>query len=80
VLDISGELRGNLYLQGREIARIWTGDPAGYRPNMPFSWGAQPANGVIYFNDINTGIWITRLGGPRFKGSTTAPPLQIKTE
>jgi plastocyanin len=80
VLDISGELRGNLYLQGREIARLWTGDPAGYRPNMPFSWGAQPANGLIYFNDINSGIWITRLGGPRFKGSTTAPPLQVKTE
>src|ERR1700722_8389026 len=80
VLDVSGELRGNLYLQGREIARLWTGDPAGYRPNMPFSWGAQPANGLIYFNDINSGIWITRLGGPRFKGSTTAPPLQGKTE
>jgi plastocyanin len=76
VLDISGELRGNLYLQGREIARIWTGDAAGYRPNLPFSWGAQPANGLIYFNDINSGIWITRLGGPRFKGSTTAPPLR----
>jgi plastocyanin len=76
VLDISGELRGNLYLQGREIARLWTGDPAGYRASMPFSWGAQPANGLIYFNDINSGIWITRLGGPRFKGSTTAPPLQ----
>src|ERR1700722_11269173 len=80
VLDISGELRGNLYLQGREIARLWTGDPAGYRPNMPFSWGAQPANGLIYFNDINSGIWITRLGSPRFKGSTTAPPLQVKME
>ena len=80
VLDISGELRGNLYLQGREIARIWTGDPAGYRANLPFSWGAQPANGLIYFNDINSGIWITRLGRPRFKGSTTAPPLQEKAE
>jgi plastocyanin len=80
VLDISGELRGNLYLQGREIARMWTGDPAGYRPNLPFSWGAQPANGLIYFNDINSGIWITRLGRPRFKGSTTAPPLQEKAE
>jgi len=80
VLDISGELRGNLYLQGREIARIWTGDAAGYRANLPFSWGAQPAHGLIYFNDINSGIWITRLGRPRFKGSTTAPPLQEKAE
>jgi plastocyanin len=80
VLDISGELRGNLYQQGREIARIWTGDPAGYRANLPFSWGAQPANGLIYYNDINTGIWIAKLGKPRFKGSTTAPPLQEKAE
>jgi plastocyanin len=78
VLDISGELRGNLYQQGREIARIWTGDPAGYRANLPFSWGAQPANGLIYYNDINTGIWIAKLGKPRFKGSTSAPPLQEK--
>ncbi len=80
VLDISGELRGNLYQQGREIARFWTGDPGGYRVNLPFSWGAQPANGLIYFNDINSGIWITKLGKPRFKGSTTAPPLQEKPE
>ena len=80
VLDISGELRGNLYQQGREIARFWTGDVAGYRANLPFSWGAQPANGLIYFNDINSGIWIAKLGKPRFKGSTTAPPLQEKPE
>ena len=42
VLDVSGELRGDLYCQGREIARLWTGDPKGYRPNQPFTWGAQP--------------------------------------
>ena len=80
VLDISGELRGNLYEQGREMARIWTGDPDGYRPNLPFAWGAQPANGVIFFNDINSGIWIAKVGKPRFKGSTTAPQLQEKNE
>jgi hypothetical protein len=61
VVDVSGELRGDLYRQGREIARLWTGDPKGWRPNLPFTWGAQPANGLIYFNDINSGIWITRL-------------------
>jgi len=79
-VDISGELRGNLYAQGREIARFWTGDPAGYRPNLPFSWGAQPANGLIFVNDINSGIWIVKLGKPLFKGSTTAPPLQELVE
>jgi len=60
-LDVSGELRGDLYRQGREIARLWTGDPKGYRPNLPFTWGAQPHGGLIFFNDINSGIWITRL-------------------
>src|SRR5262245_50140862 len=41
VLDVSGELRGDLYRQGREIARLWTGDPQGFRPNLPFTWGAR---------------------------------------
>jgi len=61
VVDVSGELRGNLYRQGREIARLWTGDPKGWRPNLPFTWGAQPHNGLVYFNDINTGVWIAKL-------------------
>ena len=75
VLDVSGELRGDLYRQGREIARLWTGDKDGFRSNLPFTWGAQPQNGMIFFNDINSGLWITRLGKPKYKGSTTAPPL-----
>ena len=65
VVDVSGELRGNLYRQGREMVRLWTGSPDGYRPNLPFAWGAQPHNGLIYFNDINTGIWVTRIIDPR---------------
>jgi len=72
-VDISGELRGNLYEQGREIASFFPGDPNGYRANLPFTWGAQPANGLIFFNDINSGIWIVKLGRPKFQGSTTAP-------
>jgi hypothetical protein len=71
VLDVSGELRGNLYNQGREIARLWPGDSAGYRVNLPLTWGAQPHDGLVYFNDINSGIWITKLGEPRRHGSTT---------
>jgi hypothetical protein len=73
VLDVSGELRGDLYKQGREIANLWTGHPEGFRPNLPFTWGAQPHKGLIYFNDINTGLWITKLGAPKFNGSTTDP-------
>jgi uncharacterized protein YjdB len=88
VLDISGELRGDLYRQGREIARFWTGDSKGFRPNLPFTWGGQPCsvtcdtpelNGLMYFNDIHSGLWITKLGAPKFQGSTTAPPVR-KTE
>jgi hypothetical protein len=73
IVDVSGELRGDLYRQGREIARVWTGDPGGFRTNQPLTWGAQPVGDLIYFNDINTGLWIVKLGKPKDKGSTTAP-------
>lgn len=74
VLDVSGELRGDLYRQGREIARYWTGSEDGFRVNSPFAWGAQPHNGLVFFNDINSGLWIMKLGPPRTDtGSTTEP-------
>ena len=73
VIDVSGELRGDLYRQGREIGRVWTGDIEAYRANLPFTWGAQPHNGLIYFNDINSGLWIVKIGDKIEKGSTTAP-------
>jgi hypothetical protein len=73
VLDVSGELRGDLYRQGREIGRLWAGDPDGFRPNLSFTWGAQPHKGLVYFNDVNSGIWIVKLGGSITKGSTTSP-------
>jgi hypothetical protein len=73
IVDVSGELRGDLYRQGREIGRLWTGDPEGYRPNLPFTWGAQPHKDMIFFNDINSGLWIVKIGDPIDKGSTTSP-------
>ncbi len=85
VLDISGELRGDLYRQGREIARFWTGDAKGFRPNLPFTWGGQPCsvkcdsdllNSLMYFNDIHSGLWITKLGAPKFEGSASSPPVR----
>ncbi|HEY3973864.1 MAG TPA: Ig-like domain-containing protein [Candidatus Sulfotelmatobacter sp.] len=85
VLDISGELRGDLYRQGREIARFWTGDSKGFRPNLPFTWGGQPCsvtcdspllNSLMYFNDIHSGLWITKLGEAKFQGSTSAPAVR----
>jgi uncharacterized protein YjdB len=85
LLDISGELRGDLYRQGREIARFWTGDAKGFRPNLPFVWGGQPCsitcdspllNSLMYFNDIHSGLWITKLGDAKFEGSTSSPAVR----
>jgi hypothetical protein len=73
VLDVSGELRGDLYRQGRQIANLWTGDADGFRPNVPFCWGAQPHKGLVYFNDVHSGLWIVKLSDPIDQGSTTSP-------
>src|SRR5262249_10207931 len=35
VVDVSCELRGDLYRQGREIGRLWTGQPDGFGSNLP---------------------------------------------
>jgi hypothetical protein len=75
VLDVSGELRGELYRQGREIARFWSGDPGAYRPNVPFAWGAYPFKGHIYVNDVHGGLWIVKLGKHKPYTSTTEAPL-----
>jgi hypothetical protein len=61
VLDISGELRGDLYAQGREIAVIRTTDENTTTPNWPMAWGAQLHKGRIYSSDLNSGLWITEL-------------------
>ncbi|HJR17184.1 MAG TPA: Ig-like domain-containing protein [Gemmatimonadales bacterium] len=61
VLDISGELRGDLQRQGREIAHVVTGDADGVLPNVPNAWGAVYRNGLIYVPDINSGLWIVRV-------------------
>ena len=61
VLDVSGELRGDLQRQGREIAHVVTGDGNGVTPNAPNAWGAVYRNGLIYVPDINSGLWIVRV-------------------
>lgn len=62
VVDVSGELLGNLYRQGREIAHFLPFDPRGFTPNAPQVWGAQPHKGNIFFSDYNSGLWVVRLG------------------
>ena len=61
VVDVSGELMGDLYKQGREIARFVPFDPNGYTPNAPFVWGPQPYKGHIFFSEFNSGLWAVRL-------------------
>lgn len=61
VVDLSGELLGDLNRQGREIAWIVPEDPDGYVPNAPFTWGAQPHKGHIFYSDWNSGLWSAKL-------------------
>ncbi len=61
VLDISGELRGDLLEQGREIAHVVTGDAKGHVPNAANAWGALYRDGYIYVPDINSGLWIVKV-------------------
>jgi len=61
VVDLSGDLKGNLYEQGREIARFFPFDPEGRIPNAPMTWGPQPYKGHIFFSDWNSGLWAVKL-------------------
>ena len=61
VVDVSGELMGDLYRQGREMAQFLPADPEGFIANAPFAWGLQLHKGVIFFSDFNSGLWAVRL-------------------
>jgi hypothetical protein len=64
VLDISGELRGDLYRQQREVGWYMTQDGQGAVPNATDTWGAQPFKGKIFASDPNSGLWILELEPP----------------
>ena len=61
VVDISGELRGDLYRQGREIAILKTTDAESTVPNWGMTWGAQIHKGHIFTSDLNSGLWVVKL-------------------
>ena len=61
VLDVSGELKGDLLRQGREISWILTADSTGVQPHTPFAWGAVVRDGNIFVPDINSGLWVLKL-------------------
>ena len=71
VVDVSGDLLGDLYRQGREIARFFPEDNEGFLANAAFTWGPQPHKGTIFLADFNSGLWAVRL-----KPAEDADPTQ----
>jgi len=64
-IDVSGELMGELDLQGREIASSQyadVGDCPSPASTSTCSWAPQLHNGDIYVSDLNTGLWVLRPG------------------
>ena len=61
VVDVSGELVGNLAEQRREIAVFKPYDPQGFTANAPFVMNAMPWKGHILFTDFNSGLWAAQL-------------------
>jgi len=65
VVDVSGELVGNLAEQRREIAVYKPFDPQGFTPNASFVMNAMPWKGHILFTDFNSGLWSAKLEDKR---------------
>ena len=61
VLDVSGELRGDLKAQGRTIAELRPASADGVVPNGVMTWGVVVKDGLAYVNDMISGLWIVRL-------------------
>jgi hypothetical protein len=59
--DISGELRGDLRAQGREIGHLNTADMDGRVQNTAMAWGVVVRDGLAYVNDMYNGLWIVRI-------------------
>ena len=57
IVDISGELLGDIYKQGREIGVYLSLHENGRIPNSPMVWGAQPYKEYIFFADMNSGLY-----------------------
>ncbi len=61
VVDVSGELMGDLGAQGREIAVYKPQDPGGFLANQVSVWGGQPYKGHVFFSDMNSGLWAAKV-------------------
>ena len=71
VVDISGDLMGDLYKQGREIAKYSTGNSKGFIPNSTMLWGTQYYKGNIFYSDFYTGIGALKLLDKKKDNSST---------
>ena len=74
-VDISGELRGNLYEQGREIARF-PGRPEWLSRESAVHMGRAACEWIDFFQRHQQRDLDRETGKPKFQGSTTAPPLR----
>ena len=61
VVDVSGELLGNLAEQRREIAVFKPYDPKALTANAPFVMNAMPWKGRVLFTDFNSGLWAAKV-------------------
>jgi hypothetical protein len=61
VVDVAGELRGDLYRQGREMGALLTSSRDAITPNWSMTWGAQIFKGNIITSDLNSGLWVAKF-------------------
>jgi hypothetical protein len=59
--DVSGELKGDLRAQQREIVHVNTADMNGRVQNTAMTWGVVVRDGLAYVNDMYNGLWIVRI-------------------
>lgn len=66
VVDVSGELRGDLYAQGRQVGWYHTAaeEGEGIHANAPLAWGPQVFKGYLFVSDMNSGLWVVQLEPP----------------
>lgn len=60
VVDVSGELRGDLLEQGREIA-VFKTDLPGDDEDQTMAWGPQPYKGNVFVSDLRSGLWAVKV-------------------
>ena len=66
VVDVTGELRGDLYAQGRQVSWFHTAasEGEGIKANSPLAWGPHVFKGYVFVSDMNSGLWVVQLEPP----------------